>query len=177
MSKKNQDPLKNSIVELETKVAKQSAILESFKPEKMLSYDTAIATLSAQIESVQKLQEEIIEEFKDMKEKVSHFNYDKVSKLDNDMTDKLVEMEAQNRVNQMSSKKIEQMFMDFQKNYIEFKEFKALIKQVKKYFEVNTEAYAGLRENYKALAKLDEFNLLKEKVKEMEKTMKEMREK
>lgn len=155
---------------LEATSKKESALLETIKPDfltKIKNQDIAIQSINLNLDSVKKLQNTITQEFKNLKRKLESFNYKKVVELNREMDYKLSKMEKLNSSIEKNTRKTEDLFMEFKKNYIDFKNFKALSSKLKESFEIYLKEFDSIKEEFNKCIKEKDLLSLKKDIEKL----------
>ncbi len=165
--------LQKKEAELDIASKKESALLETVKPdfiEKLKDQDISLHSLKLNVDSMKKIQETLVQELKHTKSKIEHYDYSKVSRLDRQMDDKLRKMEKLSSAVGKNSSKAEQIFDEFQKQFVEFREFRELSRKLENAFEKCSSDIEKIRQDAakeKDMASMQkDIDALKEKLKE-----------
>ena len=167
---------KNAELELLTK--KQEAMLEILKPDfivKIKEQDVAVNALKLGVESLRKLQETLISDVKVVKRKLDFFDYQRVVEINREIRVKLKKVERMNTIVEKNSQKVENLFREMANLYVEFKQFKTLGKKLDNSVNVYMEKFASLKEKTEGYVKKEDFDSLKEELRQMKYKLKGMK--
>ena len=162
--------------ELEMFSKKESILLATLQPDvitKIKGQDLAVHTMNLDIESIRKLQDTTIEELKHMQRRLEAFNYARVVEINREMEIKIRDMQRFNANIEKNSRKIESMFMEFERNFVDFKEFNAMGKKLEKSFEVYAEEFESLKESVKDFVKEKDIVSLQRDLKDIKMNLKQ----
>ncbi|MBW2966831.1 hypothetical protein KY342_07040 [Candidatus Woesearchaeota archaeon] len=172
--KANFEEMQRKQTEVEIISKKTSALLEVLKPDfiiKIKNQDISINSLKLELDSIKKLEETFINEIKNLKRKLEFFDYQRVVEMDKETHIKLRNIERLNALTEKNSQKVESLFMEIEKQYVEFKKFKALGDRLENSFIMYVEKFNKFREESDKYLKEDDLSPLKKDIEKLKKAV------
>jgi chromosome segregation ATPase len=186
-----------TIANLETAATKAIDLVESVKPEKLMvevrKVDSKAEALKANIESNESLVKNVLEQLKQVQNKIDFYKgVEQVTKLNDEIKEELVEIKKREATVERHSNKVESMFVEVEKKFSEFDQFNDVTKNLQRSFDklqgdfdklkVEVDKKADKNELVKFIKKFNKFekhttnliNLLDDKTKS---TMEELKNK
>lgn len=164
--------------ELEAEAKKNSRLLDPLKPDFITSlqkHKMEISSLKIELDSVKHVQDTLIHNLTEMKKKLDFFDYENVVKINKEMREKMKKLEKINTRVEKNEQKMEGMFKEFEKNYVDFRNFKSLKEKTETLIKSYGEEFSGMRKELRSCAKEKDLSLLKEELKGVKKELKKKR--
>ncbi|MDK2907684.1 MAG: hypothetical protein PWQ87_142 [Candidatus Woesearchaeota archaeon] len=129
-----------TIANLETAATKAIDLVESVKPETLMvevrKVDSKTEALKANIESNESLAKNVLEQLKQMQNKINFYKgVEQVTKLNDEIKDELIEIKKREATVERHSNKVESMFVEVEKRFSEFDKFNDVTKNLQRSFD------------------------------------------
>ena len=150
---------------IEIKAVKAADLVSSVQPEKLMieikRQDTKIEALKSRIESNQLINEQIREELKEIRRKISLFRgVEEILNLNEEVKKELRNIQKVKAQTERHADKVETIFVEVEKNFAEFKKFKDLVENLNSQFKDVMKEMDKMRTKFNTFASRDEFNSL-----------------
>ncbi|MBR9677274.1 hypothetical protein GOV04_03970 [Candidatus Woesearchaeota archaeon] len=158
------------IQDLEVKAIKASDLVSEVQPEHLMSeqkkMDAKLEALKAKIESHEQVVNTVIEELKTVRGSIKAFRgMEQVIKLNSEVQDEIKEMKKLEANIQKHSDKVEEIFVEVNKKFDEFKDYKATATEINEQFSDFTKKVLDLKVKLDQAVTPDKFSELREEVK------------
>lgn len=122
---------------VEAQAIKATDLVEAVQPDKLMvdvkKLDGKIEALKANIESNEAIMNNIMNEMKEMRNKMTLFKgAEQVTKMNDDMMKEINDMRKLKAIIEKHSDKVETIFMEVQKNFSDFNKIKGIVDEVQK---------------------------------------------
>lgn len=147
-------------------------LVEQVHPEKLEELsnkqNSEIQKLTSKIESNRSMNENILVQIKEIRDKTSIFNdVDDILKLNKEITDKLLTVQRLESVVDQHSSKIEQFFIKIEKQYQEFERFEHDRKELESSYKTLIKEFDKLKTNVSDAATIKDLNKLEDDMSDM----------
>lgn len=160
------------IKDLAVLTTKASDLMKEIEPEKLLASikkeTSKYELLGQKLEIGEAKYSKLIEEVKELRRKTELFKgVDEIIELNKETRNNLITMKATEANMEKHSNKVERMFIQFQKSYNEFEEFKKLVSDTKESFKALSNEFEELKSRIHTIGGLQSGDI--SKLKELEK--------
>ncbi len=158
-----------SIQEIELKAVKAADLVDSVHPDKLMielqKEDAKFEALKANLEGNESIMDRVMEELKEMRQKLDFFRgVDEIVKLAEETRKELVEIKKVEANIHIDTDKVETIYGELRKKFQEIDLFSDSIKEIKVTMEQNTKDVETMKTKVSSLATKDELDRLVNKV-------------
>ncbi len=132
--------ISKTVSKVEVGATKAIDLVESVHPEKLMievrKTDNKIEALRAQLDGYEARLNDLMSELKKMREQMSVYQgLEQVAQLNDEMKDELAEMRKMQVLIQKHASKVESIFVEVNKKFVEFDKFNDVVKDLKRQFD------------------------------------------
>ncbi len=171
-----------TIQEIELKAVKASDLVNSIKPEKLLTevqkQDVKIEALKANLEGNEAIMDRIMEELREIRNKLKFFSgLKEIVKLSEEVKKELIEIKKVEGTISADSDKVETIYSEMRKKLQDIDTFKSQLQEIKANIDQNMKDVDFLKNKVMGLAEKDELEKLTSKVQRYVEALKEIEKK
>lgn len=171
-----------TIQEIELKAVKASDLVNSIKPEKLLTevqkQDVKIEALKANLEGNEAIMDRIMEELREIRNKLKFFSgLKEIVKLSEEVKKELIEIKKVEGTISADSDKVETIYSEIRKKLQDIDTFKSQLQEIKANIDQNMKDVDFLKNKVMGLAEKDELEKLTSKVQRYVEALKEIEKK
>jgi len=171
-----------TIQEIELKAVKASDLVNSIKPEKLLTevqkQDVKIEALKANLEGNEAIMDRIMEELREIRNKLKFFSgLKEIVKLSEEVKKELIEIKKVEGTISADSDKVETIYSEMRKKLQDIDTFKSQLQEIKANIDQNMKDVDFLKNKVMGLAEKDELEKLTNKVQRYVEALKEIEKK
>jgi hypothetical protein len=170
------------VQEIELKAVKASDLVESVKPEKLMTevqkQDAKLEALKANIEGNEAIMDRIMEELKEVKRKVEFIRgVEEIIKLSEEVKKELIEIKKVEATIKLNTEKSETLYSEIRKKFQDVDIFKGNLRELQLTVEQNSKDVDFLKNKTATLADKSELEALVSKVQRYIEALKELEKK